>query len=545
VIARLWSSLGARIRRSDRLIALLLLGASFGLYGVTTGNLVGYEPETAGAAEGLVQNGSLRIEQSSRIANGQWAAGKDGGRFAHTGLTQPLLETPFYFAGDKLDELSTSAGRSVKWRETFLRLFNPLMAAITVAAIFLLLRVRGRSRRQALGVAGLAAVTSLIWPYAKIGMETTTMALLALMVLGAAWATMRGGWWRYSLAGVAAGAMAASKPEALVLLLGLLAFVGPIQALPRRERWTALISFGGPLLAWIAAIAWYNAYRTGSITQFALGTFSYRSNWAGSPVAGIGMLVSPGKGLLWYSPLVILGGLGLRPLWRSDRQLALVIVITFVANLVVIAGSAQWNEDTWGPRYIVASAWLWLLPIAWWAHGVTRKRVLAGVAVVGTVIQFVGVFAWYGVSTPAARGFSGEPVYLYGNPRHPESAVAYGDDGPAWIPAASEIRFQIELFAAWIKEQVTGTGFKIHYRPFWGRAETIDLTHPGSIAGELPDFWWHYPRQTAAQEGVAVFIGLVGLGCGLALIPAVRRAPRPRVRPAPARSTADDVQLVG
>jgi hypothetical protein len=540
-LLRRWSSLGAWLGQSDRAIAVLLAGAAFGLYGVTTGQLTGYEPETAGAAEGLIHSGALRVDRNSQIANGQAGRGRSGHYYAHTGLTQPLLEAPVYWVGERLD-VASSSGRSVKWRVALLQLFDPLMAAIAVAAIFLLLRQRGRPRRLSLAVGVLAALASLIWPYAKIGMETTMMALLAVTLLSATWASIRGGAWRYALTGIAAGAMAASKPVGLILLLGLIPFARPTWQLPVRERWRAYVAFGVPLLVWVAAILWYNAYRTGSITNF---DNPYYGDLGGAPAAAVGMLISPGKGLLWYSPLVLLGALGLRPLWRQDRQLAQVILITFVVNLAVISGSAQWTEDTWGPRYIVASAWLLLLPIAWWTGGIGRKPAVAVVAAIAAVVQFAGVFAWYGVSVNAARGFSGEPVYLYGDPRHPASAVAYGDDGPTWIPAASEARFQVLLLGAWIKEQITGTGFKIHYRPFWGRAETLDLTHTSNFTAPLPNFWWHFPNQSPAQEDLAVGLGVLGVGCALALVPAGAGLNRRKTLTPPARSTADDVQLVG
>jgi hypothetical protein len=493
----------------DGVLALALVLATFGLYGVTMGQLTGYEPETAGATEGLVQSGAPRFQTTTAIAQGQGLTLRGGYRYSHTGITQPVLEAPFYFLGEKIDD-AASGGKNETWRVALLRLYNPAMAAITVLAMFLLLRLRGRSQRQALAVASLGALASMIWPYSKIGMETTMMAMVALMLLGAAWASARGGARRYALAGLAAGAAAAAKPVGLVLLIGVLAFSEPLLIMPRRQRIQMLIAFAIPLLAWIAAIAWYNAYRTGSITNFDA---AYGADLLGAPFAAIGMLISPGKGLVLYSPLVILGALGLRTLWQADRPLALAIALTFLANLIVIAGSSQWSEDAWGPRYIVASAWLLLLPIAWWVQGRPRRhRVLAAVATLAVVAQLAGVFAWYGVSLRAATSFTGQHVYLYGGAS--TSAAVYGDDGPTWIPRVSELLFQTELLAAWVKEKLTGSGFTVSYQPFLGRPGTADLRHPQQYTGRpLPDFWWNYPGQTTALDVLAVGLAVLGL-CG-------------------------------
>lgn len=511
----------------DWVVALLLFVGTFGFYCSTTGNLTGYEPQTAAVAEGLVKVGAPRIVPGSPVAGGLVDPSRP---FGHAGLAQPLFEAPVYWLGEKFDE-AVSGGRSYAWRDALLRFYNPLMAAVTVLAIFLLLRLRGRSQRRALGVAALAAVGTMIWPYSKIGMETTMMAMVSLMILGAAWATMRGGIHRFALTGLAAGAAAASKPVGVIMLAGLLGFTQPMLAFPRRERIRYLVALALPIAAWLVAIAWYNNYRYGSVTNFGQ---QFWPDWPNAPIAFLGMLVSPGKGLLWFSPLVILGALGMRPLWREDRPLALAIAITFGINLVIISGTIQWTDDTWGPRYIAATEWLLVLPIAWWVHGQRRRRTLAAVAAVAITVQVAGVFAWYGVSVRIQRALSGQPSYLYGG--HPQNAVAYGDDGPTWIMATSELRFQLELVAAWVKDNITGTGFKISYEPFWGRPETVDFTHTIRTVGPLPDFWWNYPGQTAPFVGLAVTVGLITYGSAMMLV--ALTVPR-RQRPRPAMSESD------
>jgi hypothetical protein len=74
-----------------------------------------------------------------------------------------------------------------------------------------------------------------------------------------------------------------------------------------------------------------------------------------------------------------------------------------------------------------------VIPIAWWAIGPRRRRILAGVAVIAIIVQLAGVFAWYGVSVRIQRTLSGQHTYLYGG--FPQTTVAYGNDGPTWIPA--------------------------------------------------------------------------------------------------------------
>ncbi len=304
-----------------------------------------------------------------------------------------------------------------------------------------------------------------------------------------------------------------SKAYGALLVLGtlpllLLAF----KQLVRGHRVRVLAAFAIPVVAGLASLAWYNWYRTGSVTNFGDSYVSQRL--FAMPFSAAGLLLSPGKGLLLYSPLVILGILGLGPLRRADRPLARAIVLTVSVNVLFISTSIAWTDETWGPRYLVPSAWLLVLPVAWWATNRRRRQWLAAVTLTGVCVQFAGVFASYGVTLGVSRALAAEPVYLYGDWR---ARVAYGDDGPRWIPQASPLLFQLELTAAYFKEQLTGTGFVITYKPWRGNEGRIDVTHPERAFAPLPDFWWAAPGQTTKQDIVAAFLALLAVGSAATL----------------------------
>jgi len=507
-------------------IAVLLWVAAFGLYGVTAGKLAGYEPETAAVSEGLVQSGQLHVPSGSPLAQGQGVPGRGGHRYSRTGLTQPVLEAPFYWVGQELDRLA-SGGKSYRWRLTAVWLFEPAMAALTVLAIFALLLLREVPERRALGLAALCAVGTLIWPYSKIGMDTTLMAMVALSAVAAAWTAKRPTTGRFALTGLAVALAMNSKPYGTLLALGVVTLLaGAFREQLRLRRIGVIAAFAAPVILGALTIAWYNWYRTGSITHF--GDQYLPVQLVSMPFDAIGLLLSPGKGLLFYSPLVILGLIGLRELWRADRPLARAIAVTGTVNVLVIATSLVWSDETWGPRYLLPSAWLLVLPIAWWARGRARLRWLGAAALIGICIQFVGVFANYGVTLPAIRVLTGEPVYLYGacsphpgpddhDPAPGCPQVAYGDDGPRWIPMASPMLLQAELTAAYLEEKLTGSGFVVTYGPWRGHAGAIDLRHPERTFAPLPDFWWTLPGESTKQDLIAVLLGLLGLGSGAML----------------------------
>jgi hypothetical protein len=505
-------------------LALAVFTFCFGLFGFTTSSFVGYEGETAATAEGLVKTGHLRPMEGSALVDPISVRS-----YSRTGLTQPLLEAPFYAIGNALDGLA-SGGRNYTFRLEALDLYNPFMAAVAAAAVFGLVLIRRGSTRWALVLALLFACASIAWPYSKIGMETTAMALVVVAFFVTTWAARSRGPVVYLTAGVATGAMAAAKPYILLIVpaVGVLAWQG-LHVLPSTKRWRYALLFIVPIAVWGAAIGWYNWYRTGSITDFD-------NPYSGvvplsAPLNALGLFLSPGKALVLFSPLIVLGVCGLPRLWKDDRFLAVAILVAVVANTAVIALTPFWADETWGPRYLVPVAGLLLLPIAWWARSPRRQRTLAALAAVAVVVQILAVFVAYPPALQAQRELSRETVYpigLFGK------TPGMGNDGPRWIPELSQLLVQTEILTAWATEQVTGKGFTVVYHPFAGPRGKSDMTHPAAhFHTTIPDVLWHPhgpPAAPAVDRGSAtVFrIGavLLALVCAVGATQLIRALTR-------------------
>jgi hypothetical protein len=163
----------------------------------------------------------------------------------------------------------------------------------------------------------------------------------------------------------------------------------------------------------------------------------------------------------------------------------------------------------------------------------TKRRVLTAVAAVAVTVQIVGVFSPYYVGVKGARRLSGVPVYTFGV--SPADRAPYGNEGPAWVPSISPLRFQSLVLAAWIKEKVTGTGFVATYSPFLGSSGRADLRHPSASLGlALPDDWWTAPGGSPWVSGIGVALGLLALASALGLAGVVRVGGDSRLRWAPA-----------
>jgi hypothetical protein len=492
---------------------LLLFAMSFALYAVTTQTLTGYEPETGAVTEGLVRDGVFYDKEDSLLPLKADISGEDGRYYARTGLLQPLLEAPFMAAGLAADNLF---GHFSHFQNayTFLWFYNPFVAALAVVAMFALIYLTRRSLRWATTIAVLFAVASIAWPYSKIGMETTFMfTIIAAFAVGA-WARQSPTALSWSLTGFATGAAVATKAYAVISVLPILILLLPTFLKLDRARQVRLgLAACLPLLLWAVAIGVYNHARFGSPTDFGYPP----SPWAmAAPFNFLGLILSPGKGLLFYSPLIALGALGLPRLWREDRSLTLALLSFFVVLTSLSGLSAYWGDEVWGPRYIVPAAWVLLVPIAWWATTVTRQKVMLAVAAVAVVVQIVGISAQYSRYTDVVRKLSGVPVYHDRIGVDPER-IPYGNDPTRWIPELSALLLQTEaLLSSQVVEPLTGDGLEVTYAPFEGRSRKVDFSEP---LYKVPlDFWWSWaPAHKALARGLAVLVFLIAVAAAAGL----------------------------
>ncbi len=486
------------------LAGLLVFLAAFGLYGATTTQLTGYEPETAAVTEGLVLEGHF-YETPDPPFEGQGVPGKGGHLYARAGLLQPLLEAPFFAAGHIAEKVFGQAGTTpLGW--VFMWFYNPFMAALAAVALFALVFITRRSLSWAVGIAALFVVASIAWPYASIGMETTFMFALLASFACAAWARQSPRLLAWGLTGLAIGAAVATKPYACLALPALAVLLWPgLRARPRGEQIKLLASLALPIVLWVVAIGVYNAARFDGPTNFGYSTAALT---VALPLNFMGLLISPGKGLVFYSPLVVLGALGLRPLWREDRSLAASLALLFLTLTAFAGASTFWGDEVWGPRYIVPVAWALLVPIAWWTDSPVRRRVLLGVAGVALVVQVVAVSASYTRYLTVVKELSGVPVYGERGGIDPEK-IPYGDDPPRWIAQLSPLLLQAEgLASSQIVERLGGEGITATYHPLEGRERSLNLSRPDiRIAG---DFWWRTSLGGSGANLVAVLFLLMG-----------------------------------
>jgi hypothetical protein len=118
-----------------------------------------------------------------------------------------------------------------------------------------------------------------------------------------------------------------------------------------------------------------------------------------------GLLLSPGRGALWYCPALIAGFAFLPRLWRRSREAALIAGLSLPVLALLYARWWLWEGGwCWGPRFLLPGLPLALLPLAAFFLGEGRaflRRLTAGlmglsalIALSALLVNFADFYAW-------------------------------------------------------------------------------------------------------------------------------------------------------
>jgi hypothetical protein len=286
--------------------------------------------------------------------------GRDQRTYSKYGLGQSLAALPLYGLG-----MAWRAASDVSHapRSTSL-LLNGLLTAGTAAVLFILAQDLHFSKRSGVLLALVFALCTPAWPYTHTFFsEPVVTFCLTCAALGAV---------RFSQSGRARWLVLTGA----LLGLALLTRINALAALPAFGlylclTWRAQRSpFGlvvrqaalglGALGIGVGLMLLYNHVRSGNPLDFGYHT----SNWQAPFFVGLyGLTLSPGKGLLWYAPPVLLGLVGLRAFARCSPREALLFVGVLLGYLLFHSSHTYWEGGwCWGPRLILPALPLALLP---------------------------------------------------------------------------------------------------------------------------------------------------------------------------------------
>lgn len=330
-------------------------------------------------AESLARRGALDIEQIRWLGLQQGAFGLDGLLYSRKGIGVPVGLLPLTWLG-----LATPwfgpVGASL--------LFNAIVTALTAVLLSAYLRALNFSRRTGILVALIFGLATLAWPYAKslfsdpfsgLLLLATALALLKFKQRTGAEKQRSSGAKLFSpaltyplLAGLLLGWNIATRyAEALfvpvfgLLLLYYLFTIYNLQFTIYDSKLAIppLLAFTTPLVIIGLGLLAFNLSRYGDpLNTGYLPNETFSAIWWEGV---LGQLLSPGRGLLLYCPVLILSLWGIAPFFRRFPAEAIAALSVILIHLLLYGKWFMWHGGyAWGPRFMVPTLPFWALFLA-------------------------------------------------------------------------------------------------------------------------------------------------------------------------------------
>ena len=326
-------------------------------------------------SDSLARYGNWDTEQIRWMGIQQGNIGRDGLLFSRKGLATSVMALPLLWLGLKLPDIGPVH---------MALLLTPLIHALTALYLYQTVRLimPTLNRHKALGIAVLWAFCSMAFAYVKTFFSEPAVALT---MIGALYHLVRfrerGKLSDATAIGVWLGISALTRLANVIVFpffgLALLAYAYQQQTrlvllIQRRrpttdwltplrtwQKWlfadwvrVRILAFALPIVAAGICYFWYNWLRFENpfFSGYIEGEEFSAIWWQGI----FGLTISPGRGLLWYTPWLPVAFLGGYRLWKRDRVLTSVTAGSVLLYILVYSKWYLWSGgSSWGPRFLV------------------------------------------------------------------------------------------------------------------------------------------------------------------------------------------------
>jgi hypothetical protein len=351
--------------------------------------------------ESLVKHGTFDIPAESAVN----ATIHNGKAYTWYEAGNILAGIPLYIAGRAAAVLlPLSENLKLLLPRTFVSLTNAFIGGLTALMFFSLCRKFGLSLHVALAMTFTLVFSTFLLPYFKLYLREPilTLSIIGGMNYLAPEKDIRFKTRSTLLAGTFVGFGILTKFVFVLNIFPLLIYLYWKNKKELHRTFTETINemffFILPIiLIGLGGTGIYNLLRFGNI--FDMGYTGGRTFPTPLFTGVFGLLVSPGKGLFWFAPILFLLPWALKYFWIRFKNETICIISIFVLNLILYGKYIAWGGDgSWGPRYLTFIVPLLLLIIANYYQNIGKavKRIAVTLILVGCFVQFGGISIYAG-----------------------------------------------------------------------------------------------------------------------------------------------------
>lgn len=299
----------------------------------------------------------------------------------------PLLAVPWY-------ALSTVLGTNPIHFVAFFT--NSVILTLTSLVLFLTAKEYFSSSKIGFVLALIFSITSFVWSYNTSFFLQPAQGLVLISSIYCIVLYEKQKLLYSTLAGVLLGLSVLIHPSSVIFLPGFVIF-GILKFRINRS----LISFLTTIISISSVQLLVNYVKYSSVSNFGYNIVSSataHTDWVGL----IGLLFSPGWGLVFYFPLSILLPISFYRMFKEDRKLFFLSIYFFLATWLFFGtlSSPHWSGfGSWGPRYFLPFLPIGALALGYLFIKLPKKSILKhsiiSLAVIGFVVNILGKLVWY------------------------------------------------------------------------------------------------------------------------------------------------------
>ncbi|MAT95661.1 MAG: hypothetical protein CL608_00715 [Anaerolineaceae bacterium] len=316
------------------------------------------------------------------------------------GIGLPLMSVPLYLTGRLISGPAPANPNELSLPRLLVSTLNQWVTAVTCSILYILGFKMTGNKKQAVELALVFGLFTIAWPYASTNFSQPIIGFLLLAAV--AFIYKSHSLVSNLLAGIFLGGAFLVRLDSLPLIM-VVGIWAVSKMWPSHKARSTLAKVDKAFISSIAVILLPIAASLIIFSLIQLNHFGslfqtgYEGEaWSHPFLTGFfGQLFSFGKGIVFYSPLVLLVPFGLFTLYKEGiKDLSILAAIFFLLQLLIYSSWWSWSGGwAWGPRFLVPALPLFMIGLLPWLKNKSSftKLILACFILVSFVVQLVGV----------------------------------------------------------------------------------------------------------------------------------------------------------